>query len=401
MIRQEKVLINFPVDKLAPKGGPAGYLYNLHHGFERIVSANFDFLPAGGSTYEQSKLLQKLVPSRIKDFRRARNLLTLPSRDIPAPVDYSQYRGVHFHSTEDLYLMRKALDSYKGKVVLTSHSPCVYHEELISRLNPKDAAAHAEELKGLAVIDEYSFKRADYVIFPCPEAEEPYFHTWDGYEAVRDETKLRYVPTGIEPVSSRVDRSELRKRYNIPEDAFVVCYVGRHNKIKGYDLLQEASRELLADDDIWFLVAGREGPIYGLDHPRWVEVGWTDDPHSIIAAADTFILPNRETFFDLIMLEVLSLGQIVLSSRTGGNKFFEKFGCEGIRLYDEVEELVELVRFVKASTAEERLAWRAASKALYEQEFTVDVFARRYEAVFNEICAKPYTFAERVKVSEI
>ena len=388
MTSTEKVLIHFPTDRLGPKGGPAGYLFNLGHGLDRINAARFDFLPARGASYEQSKTLQKLMPSRIKDLRRLRNFLALSSRETTAPVDYSQYGAVHFHSTEDMYLHRKALETYRGKVVLTSHSPCVYHEELIARLNPKDAEAHAEELKRLAVIDEYSFKRSDYVIFPCPEAEEPYFHTWDGYEAVRDEAKLRYVPTGIEPVSAKVDRTDLRKRYGIPEDAFVVCYVGRHNKIKGYDLLQKAARELLDDEDIWFLVAGREGPIYGLEHSRWVEVGWTDDPHSVIAAADTFILPNRETFFDLIMLEVLSLGQIVLASRTGGNKFFEKFGCEGIRLYDDVDELVELVRLVKASSAEERQAWRAAAKALYEREFTVDVFARRYEAVFNMICGE-------------
>lgn len=318
-------LIHFPVDKLAPKGGPAGYLYNLKHGLEELGDAEFDFLPVEGSSYEQNATLQKLVPSRIKDLRRLRNFLALLSREVAAPVDYSQYGAVHFHSTEVLYLHRKTLETYRGKVVLTSHSPCVYHEELIARLNPRDAEEHAEELKGLAVIDEYSFKRADYVIFPCPEAEEPYFHTWDGYEAVRDEAKLRYVPTGIEPVSAKVDRTDLRKRYGIPEDAFVVCYVGRHNKIKGYDLLQKVARELLDDEDIWFLVAGREGPIYGLEHSRWVEVGWTDDPHSVIAAADTFILPNRETFFDLIMLEVLSLGQVVLASRTGGNNFFEKF----------------------------------------------------------------------------
>lgn len=379
-------LIHFPVDKLAPKGGPAGYLYNLKHGLEELGDAEFDFLPVEGSSYEQNATLQKLVPSRIKDLRRLRNFLALLSREVAAPVDYSQYGAVHFHSTEVLYLHRKALETYRGKVVLTSHSPCVYHEELIARLNPRDAEEHAEELKGLAVIDEYSFKRADYVIFPCPEAEEPYFHTWDGYEAVRDEAKLRYVPTGIEPVSAKVDRTDLRKRYGIPEDAFVVCYVGRHNKIKGYDLLQKVARELLDDEDIWFLVAGREGPIYGLEHSRWVEVGWTDDPHSVIAAADTFILPNRETFFDLIMLEVLSLGQVVLASRTGGNNFFEKFGCEGIRLYDEVDELVELVRVVKASSAEERQAWRAAARALYEREFTVDVFARRYASVMREIC---------------
>lgn len=381
-------LIHWPIDQLKPTGGQSGYLYNLNLGFRKEGISDFEFLPSEGTTLGTFAPIKKYLPKRLVELRRLRSTLGIPLMHETSPVDFSQYEAVHFHWTKQCYTHRDELENYKGKVVLTSHTPCACHREFIDKLNPKDAEAHAEELKRLAVIDEYSFRRADYVIFPCPEAEEPYFHTWDGYEAVRDESKLRYVPTGIEPVSAKVDRTDLRKRYGIPEDAFVVCYVGRHNKIKGYDLLQEAARELLADEDVWFLVAGREGPINGLDHPRWVEAGWTDDPHSVIAAADVFILPNRETFFDLIMLEVLSLGQIVLASRTGGNKFFEKFGCEGIRLYDEVDELVDFVRLMKSASEEKRLAWRAASKALYEQEFTVDVFARRYVAVFNEICGE-------------
>ena len=54
-------LIHFPVDKLAPKGGPAGYLYNLKHGLEELGDAEFDFLPVEGSSYEQNATLQKLA----------------------------------------------------------------------------------------------------------------------------------------------------------------------------------------------------------------------------------------------------------------------------------------------------------------------------------------------------
>ena len=43
---------------------------------------------------------------------------------------------------------------------------------------------------------------------------------------------------------------------------------------------------------------------------------WTNDPHSLINASDMFILPNKETYFDLIMLEVLSMGKIVLATNT-------------------------------------------------------------------------------------
>lgn len=379
-------LIYFPKNKLKPTGGPAGYLWNLAQGLKGAGLSGYEFLPDAPAEMTSNKFLQRVVPSRMKDARRLRNLLALPQRASAAVVDYGSYEAIHFHSTEDLYLQRESLDGYAGRVVLTSHSPLAYHKELISRLNPKDAEAHADELKGIAVIDEYSFRRADYVIFPCPEAEEPYFHTWEGYAEARDEAKMRYVPTGIAPVSAKVGRDEVRARYGIPSDAFVVTYVGRHNQIKGYDVLQQVAPELFADQDVWFLVAGREGPLRGLDHPRWVEVGWTDDPHSVIAAADVFVLPNRETFFDLIMLEVLSLGQVVVASRTGGNKFFEKYGCPGIRLYDESEEMVQLVRGVKDADADERAAWGDACKELYKREFTVDVFARRYDAVMGEIC---------------
>ena len=317
-------LIHFPLNGLKPTGGPAGYLWNLSQGLDQVGISGYEFLPSLPAGISSNKFLQRIVPGRVKDVRRLRNMLSLPKRTSEPPVDYAKYEAVHFHSTEDLYLQRDAMKGYKGKVVLTSHSPLVYHKELISRLNPKDVETHSDELKRLAIIDEYAFERADCVIFPCSEAEEPYFHTWEDYAVVRDETKMHYVPTGIVQAHAKVDRNEVRMRYGIPKDAFVVTYVGRHNQVKGYDILKSVAPDLLVDEKTWFLVAGKEGPIHGLNHPRWVEVGWTNDPHSVIAAADVFVLPNRETFFDLIMLEVLSLGQIVVASRTGGNKFFEQ-----------------------------------------------------------------------------
>ena len=84
-----KTLIHFPKDRIAPKGGPSGYLYNLSCGLNEIGAEGFDFLPPVGSSYEQSKVLQRLVPGRLKDFRRLRNLLMLPDRSLPAPVDYA------------------------------------------------------------------------------------------------------------------------------------------------------------------------------------------------------------------------------------------------------------------------------------------------------------------------
>ena len=379
------VLIHFPIDRVAPTGGPAGYLCNLKRGLEEVGATSFEFLPHAGEQIEKNAFLRKAVPNRLKELRRLHNLLALPSKNLPAPVDYSRYEAIHFHSTEDLYIHRGALESYDGKVVLTSHSPCAYHKELISRLNPADAERHADELEELSVIDDYAFRNANVVMFPCAEAEEPYFHTWPGYAAARDESKMRYLPTGIAPCTAKAGRSEVRAHYGIPEEAFLMCYVGRHNQIKGYDSLVEMALPILADRDVWMLVAGKEGPLFAPRHEHWVEAGWTDDPHSLIAASDVFVLPNKETYFDLVLLEVLSLGTPVVATRTGGNRYFERLGSSGIFLFEDVAGFSNHVFEVRQAGSEGRDCMRAANRSLFKERFTCREFARNYALVFDMI----------------
>ena len=53
------------------------------------------------------------------------------------------------------------------------------------------------------------------------------------------------------------------------------------------------------------------------------------------------------TYFDIVMLEVLSLGKVVVASRTGGNSFFEKQGVKGVFLYNTVMEAVQVIKQLK------------------------------------------------------
>ncbi|TGY59695.1 glycosyltransferase [Coriobacteriaceae bacterium] len=384
MEKSRSVLLHWPQNKIKPTGGPAGYLYNLRKGLESLGESGYAFLPPAGSGISGQAWLGSVVPTRLNDLRRLRSFVALPDKHLEAPVDYNSYEFVHFHSTEDLYLHRRSLSRYQGTVLLTSHSPCVSHKELLSRLNPRDVERHIQQLSRLEEIDTFAFKRADYVIFPCAEAEEPYFHTWPAYEGIRDERKIRYLPTGAEGGSVKESRQAVRVHYGIPDDAFVISYVGRHNEIKGYgDLLTYAPDILERHENVWFLVAGKEGPLRGLSHPRWVEAGWTDDPHSIIAAADTFVLPNRETFFDLVLLEVLSLGQNVIATNTGGNKYFLQFNAPGIQIVDDLSQLDEKVSASMNAPLQERVAWGIENEALFMSNFTCEVFARRYAEVIN------------------
>lgn len=379
------VLIHWKKSQLQPVGGPSGYLYNLNCGFALNHIDGYSFLPDAKESHFRGSL-KRIMPQWVKDRYLLSKCLSMPN-SLPgsAVADYSEYEALHFHSTESMFCSRGGLDGYSGKVILTSHTPCAQHKELISLLNTNDARKYESKLRDLAIIDKYSFERADYIIFPCREAEEPYFHTWKEYETIRDESKIRYVPTGILPAKAQVSRKEVRLRYGIPFDAFLGCYVGRHTSIKGYDVLKEQAHSLVKNTSDWFLVAGREGPLFGYEHPRWVEAGWTNDPHSLISAADYFILPNRETYFDLVLLEVLSLGKIVIASRTGGNKFFEQYKCPGIFFYESPSEMMDLIRFIKETDADKRTAWGNANRALFDSEFTVDMFSRRYDRTVKDL----------------
>ena len=191
--------------------------------------------------------------------------------------------------------------------------------------------------------------------------------------------------TGINDCFAKQTRTDIRSKYGIPEDSFVFVYVGRHNELKGYDLLKIIGAELLKDENVWFLIAGAESPLKGIDHPHWIEIGWTDDPYSIISASDLFVLPNRETYFDLIMLEILALGQLVLASYTGGNKYFDKFVNSGIFTYQDLDEAVDKAKFIMKLDNTERKRLQMLNREIYENNFTSSIFADNYVKMISSL----------------
>lgn len=382
----KKVLIYIKKSELKPKGGPSGYLYNLKAGLESINDSEIEieFLKESKPTLEENTKLKNLIPNRIKDIRRALKYSNYLTRNNEYDVSFLEYDAIHFHKTEDLYMNRNVLKDYKGKIILTSHTPCAPFKELIARLNSFDYNILKNKIDKLEEMDVYAFEKADYIIFPCRDAEEPYFNTWNKYKDIRCESKINYLPTGIVGCKSKVNRKSIRDKYGIPQNAFLVSYVGRHNEIKGYGDLKEIGKKILENKDVYFLIAGKEGPLFKLENERWIEVGWTNDPHSIIAAADLFILPNKETYFDLVLLEILSLGVPVLLSRTGGNKYFEHFKCDGIFFYDDVDNAIEQLEFIINNQNTLR-GTGLKEKELFESNFTINIFAKNYVKLLNNM----------------
>ena len=390
----KKVLIFKPSDYLKPIGGPAGYLFNLKEGIDLIETSDLqiDFLPkASRKRYGIEKLKKNLVIKKMiasKTYNAFKHYFKI-KRDIQSKnqcsIDLNSYDVIHFHTTLDLYRMRDYISEYRGKVVLTPHSPEPLYQELVGKMGIMKLIDHSI-LNLLMDVDKYAFMRADYIVIPCEYADEYYLETWADYEAIK---KLKsknylYLFTGVQKRGIEKPREIIREEYNIPKDAFVVGFVGRHNKTKGYDRLLRIGKTILQKyKDIYFLVGGLERPFKGLKNKKWIEVGWTDHPQDLINACDVFALPNKETYFDIVLLEAISLGKIVIASNTGGSKIFAN--NEGVKLFENEAECVEIIDQLKSLPKDifDRISEKNIE--LYDNSFNEKVFAEHYIELMDSI----------------
>ena len=393
-----KVLIYKDKNSLEPIGGPTGYLYNLYNELNKNENTEIEFLDSKKSKIRMviKKIYEKLPNEFRKKYKYKKNIKEIynilnnvisDKKNKISKIDLNKYDAVHFHDTYTMYMVKDSLENYKGKVIITSHSPKVYFKEILDKVPNDMYLQRKKDFDKLEKIDTYAFNRADYILFPCEEAEEPYFNTWEKYKDIKQKNlnKYIYIPTGIIPKNIVESQESIRSKYNIPPDAMVISYVGRHIEVKGYKKLKEIGERILEkNENVYFLIAGVEAPIKGLKHERWIEVGWNKNPMNLVNASDVFILPNKETYFDLILLEVMSIGKSVILTNTGGNKYFKKFENAGLYYYeysdvDEVEKIVNNLSKEKLNRDGEN------NKNIIFNNFTVGIFLKKYINVLNNL----------------
>ncbi len=396
-----RVLVYLPEEKLTPRGGPlsVGYYYNEEMKSRGEHTLCFNHID---ETYENIHKNGRRVTSKLpkwfnnihRTLRGIRSRSRFLNGKILAPSrDFSEFDIIHFHEAKDMYLERENLRFFKGIVLYQSHSPLPWGQEQCKDISPWYDRCIRDMRKKYEAIDRYCFERADFIIFPCEEAEEPYADNWPFFKdfKLNNSEKFRYILTGIMQAKAGVKRDEILSRYNIPKNDFVISYVGRHNTVKGYDLLKEiASKYFEKDENAWLISAGLEYPFTRLNHPRWKEIGFTKDPHSLISATDVFVLPNRVTYFDIVMIEILSLGQIVIASRTGGNKVFEKMNLKGVLLYDTIDEAVDLISKVRSMSSEEKERLSAENIKFYNKYLSNSAMYDNYIQLLKSLLNENY-----------
>lgn len=392
----KKILIWY-LYELANTGGPKGYLYNIHEYLKKYPCDQIvflvDLMTPLASNHSGQKSKQSFIKRVIIDIKQYCNILwrtyhyKCPNLD---SLKINEFDIVHVHDIVEYYRFKNRFPDFSGKVILTNHCPCPWSYEKLKQYD-----SFVNLLMPYSIYKEcQAYKGADYLMFPCSGAREPYeinksirkvFHSC--------ESKFFYVPSAI--LDIKIDEQKMQRftDLGIPKDSFVISYFGRHNEIKGYDILKKIGATLLDKyPNLYFLCAGK-GEIPPLQHPRWIELGFINNTHELLYQSDLYISANRETYFDLVVLEILRSSTKALLSNTGGNKYFksldasETIGIDffDITCFDELISKVESNIILKMSEPDKFSSQCLSNRKLFLNHFTIEKYIKRYLEEINNL----------------
>ena len=102
-------------------------------------------------------------------------------------------------------------------------------------------------------------------------------------------------------------------------------------------------------------------------------------------AVDVVVIPNRNTYFDLVILEALSYGKIVITSNTGGNLSIAS-DTKALILFDNTEtDLLEKIRLVKGMNKSELEELEKDAIRFYIEKCSCKAFAEGYIKALNTV----------------
>ena len=180
-------------------------------------------------------------------------------------------------------------------------------------------------------------------------------------------------------------RTETRARLGIPDDAFMVVFVGNHIQKKGMEELWQAAG---SRPDIRFVTAGI-GPwrdrLAALDNVTALGPVQNDEVFALMQAADMMCLPSYSEGMPNVVLEAGAIGLPVVATRVGGIP--EVIGEDERGLLVPAGDAGALGRAIDAVRAHpDAAAVRAGElREFVRSRFDADMFARRLADIYREV----------------
>ena len=123
-------------------------------------------------------------------------------------------------------------------------------------------------------------------------------------------------------------KEEIRKKYNIPENAKVFVFIGRVTKDKGINELFSATKKLFEEyKDAYLLMVGpneNSGSVdqelydWSVNEKRVIYCGFTNEVEKYLSASDVYVLPSYREGFGSAVIEAESMQVPVIISNISG-----------------------------------------------------------------------------------
>jgi glycosyltransferase involved in cell wall biosynthesis len=195
----------------------------------------------------------------------------------------------------------------------------------------KTQHGRTETLPGIAgakqwlahTIDRLTMRYADDVVISVSSQLTGYLNKYVSPD------RIAVIPNGIDlaSVNCALSRPEAKKQLGIPEDARVVGFVGRLERVKRLDIFVHTAHEILKQvASTKFVIAGsgrEEKHLRQLIAQQGLEdhfilLGHHDDTSAIVRAMDLLLLTSDHEGLPMILLEAMALGTLVIAHKVGG-----------------------------------------------------------------------------------
>lgn len=397
----QKFRVGHVIDSIRPGGGPNGYLYNLDRIAKKSNDVKFDVLPFAVSEDRSAISYSSIMSRRVKFLKR----LTPYQRAVYLDIlfflsskkkknlfsdnfidELGKYSHLVFHNCN---IGGAYITSHKPagqKVYIMQHSPSdlaletLYdYEGLIKGHIAKGRLLHNMRTREMSI-----YESADGIIAPLRDSLDGYFYNdkalRERFEDLLDK-KLYTVMSGIEEQQA-FKTVEYRSIVNPKGRKFVVGYFGRYHEQKGYNIFLDLVKINSDNHDMQFVCAGA-GSLK--PHPNvynnLIDLGWlADDIKEYMAAVDLIVSPNQSCYFDLAILEAMSLGKPVIASSVGGNHFYDAANPAVFTFKTDIVEIQKTMHSVLSKKSDAK-----AIKEYFYRNFSSERFLENHRVLVRQI----------------
>ncbi len=350
----------FPYERSTSAGGPAGFIAQNLAGWETDFLSTTPALSYGRNPSVRERLasIWRAPPGR---WLRAATSPEISRRWIYDQSGARRHRVIWFHDA-GVYAAFADLLGKEHVLMYQPHCPQLPWEEYSD-------PAHAEGYKKI-VLD--LVRRASVIVLPNRHCLEIY------HDLVADKDVV-FFPSGSARPSDVT-------RISLDPSIIHFLFIGRRTAIKGFDLVLDAFRKAWTiKKDIRLVVCGGGER---LKYPGIVDVGYTDRIHDWISSVNLVVNANRQSYFDLSVMEALSIGTPIALTPTQGHKeILEERSSGVISVEPNVDAFVELFLSFSPSSVSEQLA-QEDNRKLYANRYSTQRYRERISAALPAVLSK-------------